>query len=202
MNRERWKNLEQQGFYSKVITGLYRDCRWRGFWPKGPWPWSSGASSNVASTRSGRGNASQRSALWRNPLWLWEDWKGTAYWPSPTESHWPEWEIQMKRRNDGEEALRVLCVTCSTSDSMCSCRLVYQDFFRDVIPSLKASFLLHSISSGMRFNPLNASLKRCFSTPSCSHQTSYSVVNVEKESIIPKTIAHITPYCIITKTHF
>ncbi len=110
-------------------------------------------------------------------------------------------KILMKRRNDGEEALRVLCHTCGTSDSMCSCRLVYQDFFRDVIPSLKASFLLHSISSGMRFNPLNASLKRCFSTPSCSHQTSYSVVNVEKESIIPKTIAHIKPYCIITKTH-
>ncbi len=81
---------------------------------------------------------------------------------------------KIKRRDDGEEALK-MTVMCSTSDSMCSCRLVYQDFFRDVIPSLKASFLLQSISSGMRFNPLNASLKRCFSTPSCSDQTSYSV---------------------------
>lgn len=82
---------------------------------------------------------------------------------------------KVKGRDDGEEALNhgVMC-KCSTSDSMCSCRLLYQDFFMDVIPSLKASFLLQRISSGMSFKPLNASLKRCFSTPSCSNQTSYS----------------------------
>ncbi len=83
-------------------------------------------------------------------------------------------DLPYKRRDDGEEALK-MTVMSSTSDLMCSCWLVYRDFFRDVIPSLKASFLLQSISSGMRFNPLNASLKRCFSTPSCSYQTSYLV---------------------------
>lgn len=70
----------------------------------------------------------------------------------------------------------IVCVyMCSTSDSMCSCRLAYQDFFKDVIPSLKASFLLQRISFGIRSIPSNDSLRRCFSTPFCSNQTSYSV---------------------------
>ena len=78
-----------------------------------------------------------------------------------------------------------------TSDSRWSCRLVYQDFFKDVMPSLKASLRLHRMSSGIRFSPLNESLRRCFSTPSWSsrmyntvHQHWYQGINNMLPSIL------------------
>lgn len=57
-----------------------------------------------------------------------------------------------------------------TIDSRCSCRQVYQDFFTDIIPSLKASLRLHKMSSGIKFRPLKESLRRCFSTPFWLHK--------------------------------
>lgn len=58
-----------------------------------------------------------------------------------------------------------------TTDSRCSWRQVYHDFFTDIIPSLKASLRLHRISSGIKLRFLKESLRRCFSTPSCLPKT-------------------------------
>ena len=63
-----------------------------------------------------------------------------------------------------------------TMDCRCSCRKVYQDFFIDIIPSLKASFRLHRISSGIKLRPLKDSLRRYFSTPCCLHRTNNTII--------------------------